>query len=157
MKNKEIALIAVFAALYAAMVVVFAPFSFQAFQFRVAGVIRPAIARKRILVVAYALGVVVGNLFSPLSFFWELLFMPVMSLIAGVIGYEIAYRFNNNYYICGVVIAIIIPVSVSWMLFQLNGLPILVTLPGIFLSEQVVNILGATVFKLVDSRYRWWE
>jgi len=157
MKNKDIALIAVFAALYAAMVVVFAPFSFQALQFRVAGIIRPAIARKRILVVAYALGVVVGNLISPLSLFWELLFMPVMSLIAGVIGYEVARRFNNNYFVCGTVIAVIIPLSVSWMLFQLFGLPIFATLPGVFVSEQVVNLLGATVFKLVDSRYRWWD
>lgn len=157
MKNKEIALIAVFAALYAAMVVVFAPFSFQALQFRVAGIIRPAIARKRILALAYALGVIVGNIFSPFAGIWELLFMPIMSLIAGVIGYEVARRFNNNYFVCGTVIAVIIPLSVSWMLFQLFGLPIFATLPGVFMSEQVVNLLGATVFKLVDSRYRWWD
>jgi uncharacterized membrane protein len=157
MENKEIALIAVFAALYAAMVVVFAPFSFQALQFRIAGIVRPAIARKRVLAVAYALGVVVGNIFSPFSGIWELLFMPVMSLIAGLFGYEIARRFNNCYYVCGVVIAVVIPLSVSWMLMQLFALPIVVTLPGLIVSEQLVNLLGATIFRLVDSRYKWWE
>ena len=78
-------------------------------------------------------------------------------MIAGLFGYEIARRFNNCYYICGVVIAVIIPLSVSWMLMQLFALPMMVTLPGLIVSEQVVNLLGATIFKLVDSRYKWWE
>jgi uncharacterized membrane protein len=65
MKTRDLTLVAIFAALYAALVYVFAPISFLALQFRVAGVLRPAIAKKRILVIGYAIGVVVGNLFSP--------------------------------------------------------------------------------------------
>jgi len=157
MKTKDLSLITVYAALYAAMVVVFSPISFAALQFRVAGVLRPGIARKKELAIAYAVGVVVANVFSPFAGIYELLFMPVMSLISGLVGYEVAKRFNANYYVCGAVIAIIIPLSVSWMLGQLFNLPYAVTLPGLLISEQIINALGATVFKLIESRYRWWE
>lgn len=157
MKTKDLSLITVYAALYAAMVVVFSPISFAALQFRVAGVLRPGIARKRELAIAYAIGTVVANVFSPFAGIYELLFMPVMSLIAGLVGYEVAKRFNASYYACGAVIAIIIPLSVSWMLGQLFNLPYVATLPGLLISEQIINALGATVFKLLESRYRWWE
>jgi len=157
MKTKDLSLITVYAALYAAMVVVFSPISFAALQFRVAGVLRPGIARKRELAIAYAVGVVVANVFSPFAGIYELLFMPVMSLISGLAGYELAKRFNANYYVCGAVIAIIIPISVSWMLGQLFNLPYAATLPGLIISEQIINALGATVFKLIEPRYRWWE
>ncbi|MFH0896834.1 MAG: QueT transporter family protein, partial [Candidatus Bathyarchaeota archaeon] len=116
---------AVFAALYAVLVYMFAPISFYALQFRVAGAVRPAIARKWILSIGYALGVVVGNLFSPLAGPFELIFMPVMSLLAGLLGYLIAQRFKNNYFVAGIVIATIIAFSVSWMLNQLLNLPML--------------------------------
>jgi uncharacterized membrane protein len=157
MKTKDLSLITVYAALYAAMVVVFSPISFAALQFRIAGVLRPGIARKRELAIAYAVGTVVANVFSPFSGIYELLFMPVMSFIAGIVGYELAKRFNDNYYVCGAAIAVIIPLSVAWMLNQLFGLPIIATLPGLFVSEQIINLLGATIFKLIESRYRWWE
>lgn len=157
MKNKDIALIAIYAALYAAMVVVFAPISFSAMQFRVAGILRPGIAKKRELSIGYALGTVVANVFSPFAGIYEVLFMPLMSFLSGLIGFELAKRSNQDYYICGVVIAVIIPVSVAWMLNQLFNLPIIATLPGLVVSEQIINLIGATIFKLIESRYEWWD
>ncbi|MFH2112086.1 MAG: QueT transporter family protein [Candidatus Bathyarchaeota archaeon] len=157
MKTRDLTLVTVYAALYAAMVVVFAPLSFYALQFRVAGVLRPGIAKKWELAVGYAVGVAVANLFSPFAGIYEILFMPIMSLLAGAAGYYAAKRFNGSYYVCGAVIAIIIPLSVAWMLMQLFSLPMLVTLPGLLVSEQAVNLLGATTFKAVESRIRWWE
>ena len=139
------------------MVIVFAPISFYALQFRIAGVMRPAIAKKPILSVGYAIGVVIANLFSPFTGLHELVFMPIMSLLSGLLGYYLARLLNKSYFVAGFVIATIIPISVSWMLNQLFGLPMLVTLPGIFVSEQVINALGAVMFGLIDSRYNWWE
>ena len=66
-KTRDLALVTVFASLYAALVYLFAPISFYALQFRVAGVLRPSIARKWILAFGYAIGVVVGNIFSPFT------------------------------------------------------------------------------------------
>lgn len=155
-KSRDLSLMAIFASLYAALVYLFAPVSFYALQFRVAGVLRPAIARKWILAIGYAIGVVVGNLFSPFVGIYELLFMPIMSFVAGILGYGLARRFSNNYFIAGAVIATIIPISVSWMLNQLFDLPILATLPYILLSEQIICFIGACVFKAIETRFAWW-
>lgn len=155
-KTKDLSLLAIFAALYAALVYVFAPISFMAIQFRIAGVLRPAIAKKWILAVGYGIGAIVANLFSPYTGPWELIFMPIMSLLAGVLGYLVAKKFGSNYFICGFVIAIIIPLSVSWMLF-IFGEPILLTLPYLLISEQIICFIGSIIFKAIETRYKWWQ
>lgn len=155
-KSRELALAAVFASLYAVLVYLFAPISFYALQFRVAGILRPSIARKWILAVGYAIGVVVGNIFSPFSGLYELIFMPFMSFLAGTLGYLVAKPFKSNYFIAGAVIATIIPISVSWMLSQLFNIPILVTLPYLFISEQTVCFIGASLFRSIETRFKWW-
>jgi len=148
--------VAVFAALYAVLVYLFAPVSFYALQFRVAGVLRPGIARKWILALGYAIGVVVGNIFSPFAGPYELVFMPIMSFLAGILGYLVAKPFGNKYFVAGVVIAIIIPISVSWMLSQLFNLPMFATFPYLLMSEQIVCFIGACLFKLIEARFKWW-
>ena len=155
LNTKDLSLLAVFAALYAAMVYVFAPTSFLALQFRIAGVLRPAIAKKWTLSIGYAIGVVVGNLFSPNIGSYELFFMPMMSFFAGLLGYIIAKRFKDNYFVCGAVIATVISLSVSWMLLQLLNLPILLTFPSLFISEQIICFIGSSVFKAIETRYKW--
>ncbi len=155
--TRDLSLIAIFAALYAALVYVFAPISFYELQFRVAGVLRPGIAKKWILAIGYTLGVAIGNLISPFAGVYELLFMPTMSFVAGTLGYALAKRFSKNYFICGAVIATIISMSVSWMLLQLFGFPILVTLPYLFISEQIVCFGGSLAFKALETRMKWWQ
>ena len=154
-KTKDIALVAIFAALYAALVIVFLPISFLPQQFRIAGILRPGIARKRILAVGYAIGVAVANVFGQFFGPWDLIFMPVMSFVAGIAGYLIAKRFNHNYFVAGAVIATIIPVSLSFMFSQF-GSPMLVTLPYLLIAEQIVCLIGASVFRLIETRYKWW-
>jgi len=154
--SKDLSLIAIFASLYAVLVYLLAPISFYVLQFRVAGIIRPAIAKKWVLAIGYTIGVVVGNLFSPFVGIYELLFMPIMSFIAGILGYILATKFNNNYLVTGIVIATIIPLSVSWMLNQVLSIPLLATLPYLFISEQIVCFLGSTIFKAIEKRYVWW-
>ena len=156
-ETKDIALASVFASLYAVLVYFFAPASFYALQFRVAGVLRPAIAKKWVLSIGYAVGVIVGNLFSPFSGPYELIFMPLVSLAAGIIGFVVAKRFRESYFVEGAIIAVIVPVGVSWMLNQLFGLPLVATFPYLLVSEQVVCLVGAFIFKLIELRFKWWE
>ncbi len=156
MKSRDLTLVAVFAALYALLVYFFAPLSFYALQFRIAGVLRPSIARRWVLSIGYGVGVAVGNFFSPFVGPYELVFMPVMSFIAAVIGYLAARPFKSNYFVTGVVIATIVPLSVSWMLNQLFNLSIFSTFPYLFVSEQAICFLGALMFRLIDTRYKWW-
>jgi uncharacterized membrane protein len=154
LKTKDVAITAIFAALYAALVYVFAPISFLALQFRVAGVLRPGIAKKWVLAIGYAIGVVVGNIFSPFGAY-DLIFMPIMSFVAGLLGYLAAKPFKNNYFISGAVIATVIPLSISWMLNQVLGVPIIATLPFLFISEQIICLIGAFIFKLIEARFKW--
>lgn len=155
-ESKDLSLVAIFASLYAVLVYLFSPISFFALQFRLAGVIRPAIAKKWILSIGYAIGVVVGNLFSPFVGSFELVFMPVMSLLAGLLGHLIARKFNENYFVAGIIIATVISFSVSWMLDQLFNIPMLATFFYLFVSEQAVCFLGASIFKLIEKRFKWW-
>jgi len=156
-KTKDLALIGIWASLYATLVYVFAPISFQALQFRVAGILRPAIAKKWILTIGYAIGVVAGNLVSPFAGAWELIFMPFMSFVAGTLGYLAAKISKKyDYYICGMVIAVIIPLAVSFMLYQLFNIPMYVTFPMLLVSEQIVNFIGASLFKAIEKRWVWW-
>ena len=156
LKSRDVSLVAIFASIYVVLVYLFAPISFYALQFRVAGVIRPAIAKKWILAIGYAIGVVVANLFSPFVGIYELIFMPVMSLVAGLCGYIVATRLDHDYFVAGAVIATIIPFSVSWMLYQLFNFPILVTFPYTLVSEQILCFIGAVVFRAIELRFRWW-
>jgi uncharacterized membrane protein len=158
-KTKDLALITIYAALYAALVFAFAPISFGALQFRIAGTLRPGISKKWILAIGYGLGVIVGNIFTPFPLYYELLFMPAMSLVAGLAGYLAAKPFKQNHFICGLVIAPIIAVSVSWMLSQpltLN-LPMIISLPGLLVTEITICLIGATIFKLIEKRFKWWQ
>jgi uncharacterized membrane protein len=149
---------AIFAALYASLVYLFAPVSFYELQFRVADILPPAIAKKWKLAIAYAVGCVAANIISPFVGVWELVFMPFMSFVAGILGFLAAKLYSKaDYYICGIVHAVVIALAVSYMLEQLFFIPLLVLLPMIFISELVTGILGATIFKLIERRYVWWE
>lgn len=148
---------ALFAALYIALVYVFAPISFLAIQFRIAGVLRPAIAKKKILIAAYTIGILGGNLMSPFSGVYELILMPIMGALAGCLGYVVARKLGGSYFAAGIVIAAVIACSLSWIFSQLFNLPVLATLPCLFTSEQIICLIGACIFKLIETRYVWWN
>jgi len=157
MNAKDLALTIIFAALYAVLVIIFSPIAFGVAQFRIAGALRPAIAKKWILSLGYGLGVLVGNFFSPFAGPWDLLFMPIMSVIAGLAGFFVAKRFKQNYFISGAITAIIITLSLSFMFEQLGISPFLVALPMLLVTELASCIIGAVVFMLIDKRFKWWH
>jgi uncharacterized membrane protein len=156
-KTKDLALTTIFAALYAALVYVAIPISFGVAQFRIAGALRPGIAKKWILAVGYGVGVLVANFFSPYAGPWDLVFMPIMSVVAGFAGYLVAKRFGQNYFVSGVVTAAIIAVSLSFMFEQLGIAPMLVALLPLFVVEQAVCLIGAFIFQLIGKRFKWWQ
>ncbi|MGD2066546.1 MAG: QueT transporter family protein [Candidatus Bathyarchaeota archaeon] len=157
MSTKDLALTIIFTALYPALVIAFAPISFGVAQFRIAGALRPAIAKKWILSLAYGLGVLIGNFFSPFPGLWDLVFMPIMSIVAGLAGFLVAKRFKQNYFVSGAVTAIIIAFSLSFMFEQLGISPFLVALPMLLVTELAACIIGAVVFTLIDKRFIWWQ
>jgi uncharacterized membrane protein len=157
LNTKDLALIIIYAALYAALVVVFSPIAFGVAQFRIAGVLRPAIAKKWILSFGYGLGALIGNFFSPFAGPWDLVFMPIMSITAGFAGFLVAKRFKQNYFVSGVVTAIIIAVSLSFMFEQLGISPFIAAVPMLLVTELAACLIGAVVFTLIDKRFKWWQ
>jgi uncharacterized membrane protein len=155
-QTKDLALTAIYAALYTALVYVTIPFSFGVAQFRIAGALRPAVAKKWFLAIGYGLGVLVANFFSPFAGPWDLVFMPIMSLLAGLAGYLVAKPFKNNFFISGAITAAIIAVSLSYMFEQFGMGPMFVMLPYLFVVEQAVCLIGASIFTLINRRYPKW-
>ena len=155
--TKDLALTIIFAALYAALVVVFSPIAFGVAQFRVAGVLRPTMAKKSVLSFGYGLGVLIGNFFSPFAGPWDLVFMPVMSIIAGLTGFLAAKQFKQNYFVCGAVTAAVIALSLSFMFEQLGISPFIAALPLLLVTEFAACLIGAVMFTLIDKRFKWWQ
>jgi uncharacterized membrane protein len=155
--TKDLALTIIYAALYAALVAVFSPISFGVAQFRIAGALRPAIAKKWILSLGYGVGALIGNFFSPFAGPWDLVFMPIMSIIAGFTGFIAAKQLRQNYFVSGTVTAVIIAVSLSFMFEQLGISPFMAALPLLLVTELTVCLIGAMVFTLIDKRFRWWQ
>jgi len=156
MQTKDLALISVYAALYAVMVYLATPISFGVLQFRIAGALRPGIAKKWTLAFGYGIGVLAANFVSPFAGPWDLVFMPFMAVIAGLSGYFIAKRFGQNYFISGAVTATIAAVSLGFMFNELGVATMLVALLPLFLAEQAVCLIGAIIFRFIGSRYKWW-
>jgi len=157
-RSKDVALVALWAALYAALVYAFAPISFEVVQFRVADILPPSIAKKWKLAVGYAMGCLAANCVSPFVGPWDLSFMPVMSFVAGSLGYLAAKLWKKyDYYVCGAVHAVVIAPAVSFMLLQLFNIPMLLSFPSLLVSELVLGVIGATLFKAVEKRWIWWK
>lgn len=154
-ETKDLALTSVYAALYAALVFVALPFSFGVAQFRIAGALRPAIAKRWLLAIGYAVGALVANFFSPFAGPWDLVFMPIMSLLAGLAGYFAAKPFKGDYFISGAVTAAIIALSLSVMFEHLGIAPFQVALPYLLVAEQLVCFIGALAFRLIETRFKW--
>jgi len=155
--TRALSQIAVFASLYTVLVWLLPGLSFAAVQFRIAEGLKPAIAKRWTLAFAFALGNFLGNLISPFAGIYELGFMPLMSIVGGLLAYGVARAFKRNYLVAGLVYAAVIGLSVSWMLHVLFNLPLEALVPLLIASEEAVMIIGAVLFYLVDRRWKWYQ
>jgi uncharacterized membrane protein len=154
MRTKDLALITVFASLYAILTWILAPISFWALQFRVSEALKPAVAKKKQLCIAFMVGNFLANLLSPFAGIFELVFMPVVgNLFVGYLAHKLS---RGNYWIAGLIFSTGVSCCVSWMLQQLFTLPMLVTLPMLWLSETIAMTLGSIVFGIIERRWRWF-
>jgi len=151
--TRDMALMSIFGALYAILVWVLQPISFWQFQFRVAESLKPSVAKKWTLAFGFALGNFLGNLTSPFAGVHELVFMPLMNIVGGLIAWRLSFK---NYFLAGLIYATIIALSVSWMLNQLFGIPYIILIPSLIVSEQVAMFLGSIVFLSIEKRWRWY-
>ena len=150
-KSKKIAVIAIYAALYAALVVALGPFSYGPLQIRVADALLAVIPLLGIAgVLGHTLGVFVANLFSTLGPIDLLNTIP--SFVMAFVVYYVYKRAKNDYTVVGTCVAysIVIGITVGWMLSYVLSLPLLPTIGYVALGNIIASVLiGWPIFKLL--------
>src|SRR5919206_3338791 len=80
---RRVAVAGVVGALYVVLSLAVAPFAFGPLQFRLGEVLKPLVIRYPATIPAFAVGVALVNLFSPLAGALELALMPAVNLAGG--------------------------------------------------------------------------
>jgi uncharacterized membrane protein len=151
--TKDLALIAIYAALYAALVVVLGGISYGPIQVRVADSMVAAVPLLGIAgVLGHTLGVFIANLFSPAGPIDLLNTIP--SFVMSFVIYYVYKRTRNDYTVIGTCVAysVVLGITVGWMLSYLYGLPLLATIAYVALGNVIATVLiGWPVFKLLKK------
>ena len=153
LKTKDLALIAIYAALYAALVVVLGGISYGPIQIRIADSMVAAVPLLGLPgVLGHTLGVFIGNIFSPDGILDLLNTIP--SFVMSFVVYYVYKKTKNDYTVIGTSVAYsaVLGVTVGWMLSYLYALPLLLTIAYVAIGNVVATVLiGWPVFKLLKK------
>ena len=152
-RTKTLALISVYAALYAALVIFLPALSYGPIQVRVADSLVAAVPLLGIAgVLGHTLGVFVANLFSPLGPIDLLNTVP--SFVMAFVVYYVYKRTNNDYTVLGTCIAysVVLGITVGWMLSAPFNLPLPLSIAYVIAGNLVATVLiGWPLFKLLKK------
>ena len=153
MDSKQIALISIFAALYAIGVVFLAPFSFLPIQIRIADALLPlSIVFGMPVVIGLSVCTVVANIFGGLGFI-DIIGGTVANFIATFVAWKICGS-NKVPFIVGigcqiVIVSMIVGVYISYLF----GLPLIVGITDLFIGTFLaVGILGSLLVVIIKNR-----
>jgi uncharacterized membrane protein len=152
-RSRQIALAALFAALYAVGVTVLAPISFQAYQVRVADCLLPlSILFGPPAILGLTLGTFVGNLSSPFGAV-DIVGGAVANFIATFVAWQIGRRKFNGSWLAGTVSEVlVITFFVGTYLSFLLAIPVWLGWTGVLVGEIIaVNVGG---YLLLNGVYR---
>lgn len=152
-KTKDLALIAIYAALYAALVVVLGPLSYGPIQIRIADSLLGAVPLLGLAgVLGHTLGVFVSNIFSPLGLIDLLNTIP--SFVMSYVVYYVYKRTKNDYTVIGTCLtySAVLGLTVGSMLSYMLSLPLAPTIAYVALGNIVATVLiGWPLFKLLKK------
>jgi len=157
--TRKLAEITVFASLYAVLTWIFAPISYQVFQFRVSECLKSIVVRRKVLIPAFVIGNFLSNLMSPFIGVWELIWMPLMNLFGGYTAWYIGCKLKGikGMAIGGLLFAIWITFGVSFMLHILFGLPLHLLFVYILIPETILIVgfspVMSRVADTIEKRY----
>lgn len=150
-KTKSLALMTMYAAVYAAFVVVLGGFSYVPIQVRIADsllAVVPLLGLPGVL--GHTLGVFIANLFSPLGVIDLLNTIP--SFVMAFIVYYVYKKTENDFTVIGSCVAysIVLGITVGWMLSFVLALPLLPTIAYVAIGNFIASVLiGWPLFKLL--------
>ena len=140
-----------YAALYAALVVVLGGFSYGPIQVRIADSMVAAVPLLGIPgVLGHTLGVFIGNIVSPDGLLDLLNTIP--SFVMSFVVYYVYKRTKSDYTVIGTCLAYsaVLGITVGWMLSYLYQLPLLLTIGYVAIGNSVATVLiGWPLFKVL--------
>jgi uncharacterized membrane protein len=152
-RTKDLALISIYAALYAALVVVLGGFSYGPVQVRIADSMLAAVPLLGLAgVLGHTLGVFVANIFSPLGPIDLLNTVP--SFAMSFVVYYVYKRTRNDYTVIGtcLVYSAVLGVTVGSMLSYVLSLPLLPTIAYVAIGNVIASVLiGWSLFKALKK------
>ncbi len=159
--SKDLALVGIYAGLYAALVVVLGGFSYGPIQVRVADSLLAAVPLLGVPgVLGHTLGVFVANIFSTAGLIDLLNTIP--SFAMSFVVFYVYKKTNNDYTVIGTCLAYsaVLGVTVGWMLSYLYGLPLLATIAYVAIGNIIASVLiGWPLFKVLKKTgifQRWF-
>ncbi len=144
---RRVAVAGVVGALYVVLSLLVAPLAFGPVQFRLGEVLKPLVIKYPATIPAFAVGVGLVNLFSPLAGGLELVLMPVVNLAGGGLCWLVARRIGGRAgtYVASALFALVIAAGVATVLHFAAGLPYLIAFGSVAVSELVLLLLGNTL------------
>ena len=152
-QSKDITLIGLYAALYAALVVVLGGFSYGPIQVRIADsllAVVPLLGLPGVL--GHTLGVFIANMFSTVGLIDLLNTIP--SFAMSFVVYYVYKRTQNDYTVIGtcIVYSVVLGVTVGWMLSYVYSLPLLLTMAYVAVGNTIASVLiGWPLFKVLKK------
>ena len=160
-QTKDIALIAIYAALYAALVVVLGGFSYGPIQVRIADSmlsVVPLIGFAGVL--GHTLGVFVANIFSTIGVIDLLNTIP--SFAMSFVVYYVYKRTHKDYtvLVTSIAYSAVLGTTVGWMLSPITGIPLPLSIAYVLAGNLVATVLvGWPLFKLLKRTgvfHKWF-
>jgi uncharacterized membrane protein len=141
---RRVAVAGVVGALYVVLSLAVAPFAFGPLQFRLGEVLKPLVIKYPVTIPAFAIGVGIVNLFSPLAGVLELALMPAVNLAGGVLCWFVARRVGGviGTYAGSFLFAVMIAAGVGAVLHFAAGLPYLASFASVAFSEVILLVAG---------------
>jgi uncharacterized membrane protein len=160
-RTLDLAVISIYAALYAALVVGLGAFSYGPVQIRIADSMVAAVPLFGLAgVLGHTLGVFISNIFSTAGLLDLLNAIP--SFAMSFVVYYVYKRTKNDYTVIGTCLAYsaVLGTTVGWMLSYLYGLPLLLTIVYVAIGNAVASVLiGWPIFKILKRTgvfQRWF-
>src|SRR5215216_6996993 len=141
---RTVAVAGVVGALYVVLSLLVAPLAYGPIQFRLGEVLKPLVIKYPATIPAFAVGVGIVNLFSPLAGALELVLMPAVNLIGGTLCWLVARRIGGTIgtYVASLLFSLLIAAGVATVLHFAAGLPYLLSFASLAVSETVLLLLG---------------
>jgi uncharacterized membrane protein len=144
---RKVAVAGVVGALYVVLSLAVALLAFGPLQFRLGEVLKPLVIKYPATIPAFAVGVAIVNLFSPMAGALELALMPVVNLIGGALCWLVARRIGGTVgtYVASLLFALVIAAGVGAVLHFAAGLPYLASFASVAVSETILLLAGNTL------------